>query len=401
MLSSDRRSFVLRRIFDAKARGRVHVPVGLSQDQRVALALQSDIFTAGERAWLAGESRSSGGRLFGGHQLGDPRLRVGFVQSGLHRVGGIESWLRTFTGHLRSAKIVGVCASVPHGDIFTDGLGVPVGVGIDEAAELAENVDVLVASNEFRLEAILAKASARPRVVMVHHGDQKCEASKRAIIGQRPLIDHVVAVNPAVAESLALQMPKVTHIRNSPDPRRTEPRVPRARLLADVGIPAFGRVVLYSGRFAREKGYELAREIGTRLPEGYWLVTMGGMDHFQHPRIRCVGKQQHPGNWYHAADVAISTSHSEGAGLGMMEIVLSGLPLLASPCGVVLESPELAKIVSAEATADDWVRAILHDVEDDRGQEARRARAREIIHARYSVDEFVRRWSALLSEVAR
>lgn len=366
-------------------KSRRFVPAGVDPAE---YALQQDFVTEEERLAYIGSlfSRSGG-------------INVGFIQSDLARVGGIETWIRTLINRMTAVNVVGVVATESR-PMYVDGIKCKSGQGIASASNLCDACDVVVASNEPKLQRIL-KPDRRHKVIYVHHGDENCMFSNKYVDSQIEYIDALACVNPVVAAEADHRgaFRRVQYIANAPDIERTRPKVPREKIRFEVGIPQDELVILYSGRFSEEKGFDRVKAIAKLLPHGVTMVAMGGdLTHSDIPRLKFVGQQSHPGNWYHAADVAISPSINEGSGLGMLEIVLSGLPLVATCKGVIAEHPRLARVVRDDASAVEWLNAIFADLRDPDEQARRCDQAIEIVNQHYSIDDFVRSWEELIIE---
>lgn len=368
-------------------RSRLIPPPGVDPAE---FALHQDFVTEEERTAYIGRlfKRSDG-------------INVGFIQSDLARVGGIETWIRTLTNRLASVNVVGVVATESR-PMYVDGIKCKSGQGISSAINLCEACDVVVVSNEPKLQLIL-QPKRKHKTIYVHHGDENCMFSNKYVDSQIEYIDALACVNPIVAAEADHRgvFQRVQYIANAPDIERTRPRVSREKVRFEVGIPQDELVILYSGRFSEEKGFSQVKAIAKLLPNGVTMVAMGGdLTHSDIPRLKFVGQQSHPGNWYHAADVAISPSINEGSGLGMLEIVLAGLPLIATRKGVVAEHQELARIVRDEATASEWINHIFSDLRDPSEQARRCDSAIDIVNQNYPVDRFIQSWEKLIVDTA-
>jgi len=396
--------FIKRRLFSAMTSGRVPVQFGLTEKQETDRAFEHNLFTPEELQWLRFDEKhdDSFERAVDARITGK-RPSVGFVQQALVRVGGIESWIRMLFRQLVDVDVAGL-AVTGNESSDTTGIDVPVGFGVEPAAALASRVDVLVVSNEFALDTVMARVTRKPKVVYVHHGDVTCMWSSRAVLNQARLIDALVTVHPESGARFKDVVPRVEYVPNAVDPSRCEPEsaeMDRESLFKAVDLPLDAKVVLYAGRFSMDKGYPLARAIGERLPDGVFMVLMGGEPDGSHPKLRFVGRQRRPGNWYNAADMGISTSVEEGCGLSMLEMAYVGLPFVATKRGVAAAHPEMARIMSDGATVSDWVQAIVEDLGDAERVRARVATAKSIAETHYTMERFGASWNRLLVSIAK
>ena len=403
MYSPQKKDFILGRYFQAFTTGKIPYVTGLSRDEHVQRAVEAKLFTEDELRWLneTPTKNDSFVRSFEARITGN-KPSVGFLQQSLAKVGGIESWNRMMFRGLTDVDIAGLVITGQKA-IESEGIGIPIGFGYDDAKALANRVDVLVVSNEFGLVHLFKDAQRKPKVVFVHHGDVTCALSGRAVLTQAGCIDVLAGVHPATGNRFADVIPRTEYMPNAVDPRRCEPEsvdMTRERVRKIVGIPEDAKVVLFSGRFTADKGYHLARAIGERLPNDIFMVMMGGDADGNFPQIRFVGKQRWPGTWYRAADIGISTSPEEGAGLSMMEMIYSRLPLVATRRGIVAAQPEIARVMADDATVTDWISAIIDELSNPDRVRRRVAIASSVVAHHYSFERFAKAWNRLLVEVA-
>jgi len=107
-----------------------------------------------------------------------------------------------------------------------------------------------------------------------------------------------------------------------------------------LGLDAHGQVALFVGRLEAEKGTDMLLEVArSALRQGsgtlFLVVGAGPLKHTleNEPNIRLEGFIQHRDMplYYDAADVLVSTSHSEGVPNVMLEAMAAGLPVLSTP----------------------------------------------------------------------
>ncbi len=190
--------------------------------------------------------------------------------------------------------------------------------------------------------------------------------------------DAFVAISSAVEHELLEQgVPpgRIHRIPNGIDADRFCPAEPGERESArqELGLPADGAIVLYTGRLVSYKGLPLLIEVWSRLverhPQAYLvLVGEGGADIHSCedelrarvsgrgkgdpeerlrpiPRVVLTGAVERVERYLRAADVFVFPSEEESFGISVVEAMASGLPVVATRAG------GLADIVSEESGA--------------------------------------------------
>jgi glycosyltransferase involved in cell wall biosynthesis len=169
--------------------------------------------------------------------------------------------------------------------------------------------------------------------------------------GYRPLV-HSSAVRSDVAAACRIPATDIAMIPLGIETARyTKASTARAEWRRRHGIPAEAPVALYVARLVSIKNVplfiEVAREVLTTLPTAYFLVSGDGQmrDALQgiidgyglQEHVRLLGFQPDLADVYHAADVFLSTSDYEGFGLAIVEAMASGLPVVATRVGGVVD----------------------------------------------------------------
>ena len=193
----------------------------------------------------------------------------------------------------------------------------------------------------------------RPKVACVAHGylfGEESSAAKNLLLGTAeklaaPVTDLLLTMNRwdtryARAHKLGRQIAEIPGI--GLDTSRLEPvsEAERAALRAEWGVGKHDLLLLYAAEFSDRKSQQVLIRAMTRLPEQVKLALPGQGD----LREACMslarelgleGRVRFPGQvrmapWYGAADLAVSSSRSEGLPFNIMEAMYCGLPVVAS-----------------------------------------------------------------------
>jgi glycosyltransferase involved in cell wall biosynthesis len=98
-------------------------------------------------------------------------------------------------------------------------------------------------------------------------------------------------------------------------------------------VPADTRVVLSTSRLTRQKGIDVAVRALSLLPDDVHLVVLGEgpeRPHLQAQRVHLPGRVPDVAAWLRRASVYVQPSRWEGFGLGVLEAMISGLPVVAT-----------------------------------------------------------------------
>lgn len=105
------------------------------------------------------------------------------------------------------------------------------------------------------------------------------------------------------------------------------------------------------------------------------------------------------GNVLAAADCFALMSQSEGYGLAPVEALVAGVPLVATPVGILPQLGDVAEWMPLDPTLGqvaDGILAVLGD-----RQPERIATARDVVMAEHSAEAMARRWAHHLQLVCR
>lgn len=245
--------------------------------------------------------------------------------------------------------------------------------------------------------AVIARITRRPLVAHEHTFDGT--RTKRRTLGYRYLIaptaSRILCVSDSVAASLRNEGVPARLLETVPNGVRTDLALPREVARAELGLDPASVVVGMIGRLRPEKRHELAlRALDKVRAAGHDVVLccvgdgplrgslealaaeLGLADH-----VRFAGERPDAGRLAKAFDVGLLCSVYEGMPLAAIELLVAGVPLVATAVGSL---PELVAdgggrvVPSGDAKAlADALAAELADVGGrDRRPVAERARAR-------------------------
>jgi glycosyltransferase involved in cell wall biosynthesis len=254
----------------------------------------------------------------------------------------------------------------------------------------ARHVDIVIAYGSRTLPACaIALAGTRTPFVYRSIGDPRHWAGGRLQQRRTRLLLRrawrVVALWPASRESLQrlyhLPDARLTVIPNARDPHEFTVVTPSARLQArsQLGVPPDVPLVAVIGALTTDKGVDRAIDAVARL-DGVHIAVVGDgphtamiltqLDRNVGPRGHVVGAVADVRPILCAADVVVSTSHTEGLPGVLIEAGLCGLPVVATDVGAVRWLFDIGlhgELVGAHATTDvvaDALRRVLDDRSD-------------------------------------
>jgi glycosyltransferase involved in cell wall biosynthesis len=194
----------------------------------------------------------------------------------------------------------------------------------------------------------------------------------------------------------------------------------RAALRRERGIPEDVLVCLFVGRLSREKGLMELIEAWNLLQPANALLLVAGPDMTGHPwdvgvaardfvarhnltaSTRFLGSIADVAPLLRVADIVVQPSHFEALGLSAIEALASGVPVVASAVGGLLDfvvddvNGKLAAVQNPAALAD----AIGILISDEPLRRRLAAQARASVQADYDEREVFGRFAALLTSLA-
>jgi glycosyltransferase involved in cell wall biosynthesis/GR25 family glycosyltransferase involved in LPS biosynthesis len=333
----------------------------------------------------------------------DGRPRVGFLGPGRWSHGGTERWHDTLLPRLAGAGLQVVGYAVRHAEAGASPPPFPLGAGTLAMKALAATVDVLIAWGLDDLASLLP-AAARPDVVWVAHCGDTEDLDRAAAAA--PVVTRFVAVSHAVGAALAavVDPDRITVIPNAVDPARVQPARDRATVRAELGLDEADVAVLSLARLAKERRVPLLADAVEQLGPPFVLLAAGCGEDLPtlqgRERVRLLGPRSDTADLLAAADLLTSPAEYEGFGLALVEAMLAGVPVVATPKGVVADDPDLARVVPVAAGAAEWAAAIRADWSDAPVRLRRAAYARVVTGERYGVEAHVAAWAGLIGGLA-
>ena len=237
--------------------------------------------------------------------------------------------------------------------------------------------------------------------------------------------DRVVAISPEIEQLLHKAVPTahIITVPNAVDARRFSPATPEGKreMRQQLGLPQERTLLLYIGRLSRAKGVAMLVQAAPRLrahnPQLCLVVVgsgRGSFDDCEAELLNYIRNQKlerdvlmyaatdRVPDYLQAADLCMFPSDYEGFGVGLIEALATGTPVVATPVGVARElvkhgetgfafppqdaAAMVAAIESALAARGAW---------SEIGQRARRA------IQPYELDTVVQRYELLCRELQR
>lgn len=269
-------------------------------------------------------------------------LRITHVSYTLVR-GGLEQWLRALARFAdpQRMKIVRCIVLTRHVDPrMAADVRLPVEVGGPElVCQAAASTDVLLCSNVFPTGAFLP-SECRPLCVCVAHGD--AEWMREGVAESRPWLDHVVAVSESVRRAVSGYVP-TSVIPNGIDSEHIACSCSRDQMRESLGFLPTDFVLGFVGRMASEKRPDLLVEVLAGAPRHFKGLFVGWgplreqllrrANELIPGRFAIASADRYLGDFYHAVDAFCLPSVSEGCALALLEAMLCGRPVIATPVG--------------------------------------------------------------------
>jgi len=219
----------------------------------------------------------------------------------------------------------------------------PVQVGDAEAIRRAAAEHDVVLAWGLKLDPLLGNCRP-PLCIFIAHGDK--DWTRGLLAGSVRSVDHVVAVSKRVREGVCAGFP-TTVIPNGVDTSRLGRTCSRSEARRRLGFGRSDFVLGYVGRFSAEKRVERIVRAVARLPDCFKALLVGwGPDRsrlielatqLMPGRFAFANVRRYLGDVYQAMDALCLVSEYEGFGLVVLEAMMCGRPVIATPVGNVEE----------------------------------------------------------------
>ena len=167
-------------------------------------------------------------------------------------------------------------------------------------------------------------------------------------------------------------------------------------------VPEGARIVLSTSRLTRQKGVDTAAAALSLLPDDVHLVVLGEgpeRSSLEAPRVHLPGRVPDVTAWLRRASVYVQPSRWEGFGLGVLEAMVCGVPVVATNVSSLPElvaDGETGVLVPPDDPAA-LARGIERALSDPRLGEAGRERARREFSVARMADRTAALYGTLLS----
>ena len=179
--------------------------------------------------------------------------------------------------------------------------------------------------------------------------------------------------------------------------------------------PRFHPLILVVARLTREKNVGLAIEIFSRIlkdfPQALLIVVGDGPERRTialkvqelklSPQVRLVGWQPSVMPYYRACDALLVTSRYEGYGRMLVEAAAAGLPIVATPVGLVGEVLRAGESVLTFRTRQEGIRALEQVLRNRELRDHLARAAREAVARLPDLPNYLERYRASLLDCGR
>ncbi|MCL4201800.1 MAG: glycosyltransferase family 4 protein [Pirellulaceae bacterium] len=184
-----------------------------------------------------------------------------------------------------------------------------------------------------------------PLCVYLAHGDSYW--THDLLVGSRRVVDHVVAVSQGVQRKVCDGFPSSV-ILNGVDTARLSKTRSRQQVRASLGFQPDDFVLGFVGRLSPEKRADRVIRATAQLPPNFKALVVGWGPLRQElfelandlipGRFAFVSADRHLGDYYQSLDTLCLLSEFEGFALVVLEAMMCGRPVIATPVGSVPEA---------------------------------------------------------------
>lgn len=181
-----------------------------------------------------------------------------------------------------------------------------------------------------------------PRLVAMRFGRLAARLTERYVAELYQRFDLVLAPSRTMVEQLqALGVERAVHQPLGVDTRCFSPQRRDANLRTELGLDAHTRLLIYVGRFSREKNLPLLLAAMRRLGKGYHLLMVGsGNELPAQANVQCLPYEATPARVARllaSCDALVHPGDKETFGLIVLEAMACGLPVVGIAAGGVAE----------------------------------------------------------------
>lgn len=330
--------------------------------------------------------------------------------------GGIQTWIRMLMKHVDPDRVTwlgngaAVNPCVGRESVIAElaEFG-PVVIGEDACRQMVSLSDVCLFWCIPHIAPLLSAGRPAPKVIVTAHASDTREY-ERNILRDDTGVSRYVAVSEAAARTIPAGW-DYRVIPNAIDLDRVKPIRSRQAVHQSWNIRPGQKVILHLGRLSDEKNPELLAHTVAALniaQPGQWRgVFVGPLHpHLEGLQARCralagglvtfAGETSDVGSALAAADFVLIGSHEESFCFTAIEAWAAGVPVVATPVGVMAEHPDLCAMLPMNPTGDQTARLILTDE-----HQARCRAAQAVVADRYSAKSFGREWTNLIVRTAK
>jgi alpha-1,6-mannosyltransferase len=243
-----------------------------------------------------------------------------------------------------------------------------------------------------------------PHLVGRRYGSTARGLAARYLRATYARFDEVLAPSRFMCDYLrSLGVGQARHQPLGVDPTVFHPARRRLDLRAELGLPHGSRLLLFAGRFSREKRIDVLREAFRRLGKPYQLVLLGGAEMRQLDANVCTlpfeADSRKLAGWLASADALVHAGTEETFGLVVLEAMACGRPVVAMRASAM---PELVSdavgLIARPDDPADLAAAIAGLYDRDLEAMGRAARARVLARFTWTqtFSQLMLRYGALL-----
>lgn len=325
------------------------------------------------------------------------KLKVAFL-SPQWMVGGVERWFLALADHLQGVELAVVIPAISEIDQdMIDQLRrkAHFHVGSMPTSSAIQEADILLL---WGVHAAKHAIRFQGPKVLLNHGPG--EWTEKYTVTAAPHCTHFVAVSQLAADAWSVPDEKVAVIPNGIDLARCEPLKSRGATRAAWGLKPNEIAIGHVGRISQEKNPLAPALAASMLGSPYRSVYVGpafggeslvASIKMYDPRAIFIKPVEQVGDAYAALDCMIVGSEEEGFCLSAVEAMAAGLPLIATPTGIL---PEMSGFTPIPFSASPQI--LAEAVQIALGSETETAKQ----HARqYSAERMGAAWGSFLTGI--